>query len=102
MHHASWISKVVYSLKVWMFSGQFKLSKRESHDLERVLVFIVKFYLRAWTTATDAISAPASDLALWEELIAFEECDSQVSKVDSKKLASHLRYLSVELFGLSF
>ena len=47
--------------EVWMFSGQFKLSERESHNLERVLVFIVKFYLRAWTTATDAISAPAFD-----------------------------------------
>ena len=84
MHHARWISKVVYSLKVWMFSGQFKLSERESHSLEQVFVFIVKFYLRAWTTTTDAISAPASDLALLQELIAFEECDCLVSKVTSK------------------
>ncbi|MEL6606429.1 MAG: hypothetical protein AAFP20_24820, partial [Cyanobacteria bacterium J06614_10] len=93
MHHARWMSKVIYSLKVWMFSGQFKLSKKESHGLERVLVFIVKFYLKAWTTATDGVSAPASDLALLQKLTAFEECDSQVSKAASKKLASHLWYL---------
>lgn len=101
MHHARWMSKVIYSLKVWMFSGQFKLSKIESHGLERVLVFIVKFYLKAWTTATDGVSAPASDLTLLQQLTAFEECDSQVSKAASKKLASHLWYLSEELIGLS-
>ena len=101
MHHARWMAKVIYSLKVWMFSGQFKLSKKESNGLERILVFIVKFYLKAWTTATDGVSAPASDLALLQQLTAFEEYDSQVSKAASKKLASHLWYLSEELIGLS-
>lgn len=101
MHHARWMAKVIYSLKVWMFSGQFKLSKKESNGLERILVFIVKFYLKAWTTATDGVTAPASDLALLQQLTAFEEYDSQVSKAASKKLASHLWYLSEELIGLS-
>lgn len=101
MHHARWMSKVIYSFKVWMFSGQFKLTKKELHGLERFLVFIIKFYLKAWTTATEAVLAPASDLALLQQLTAFEEHDQEVAKAASKKLASHLWYLSEELVGLS-
>ena len=84
-----------------MFSGQFKLTKKELHGLERFLVFTVIFYLKAWTTATEGILAPASDLALLQQLTAFEEHDKEVGKVASKKLASHLWYLSEELVGLS-
>ena len=29
MHHACWMSKVIYSLKVWMFHSQFVLMPRE-------------------------------------------------------------------------
>ena len=84
-----------------MFFGQFKLTKKELHGLERFLVFIIKFYLKAWTTATEAALAPASDLALLQQLTAFEEHDQEVAKAASKKLASHLWYLSEELVGLS-
>ena len=99
MHHARWMAKVIYSLKVWMLSGQFKLSKKESKGLETILVFIVKFYLKAWTTATDGVTAPASDLVLLQKLTAFEEYDCQVSKAASRKLAYHLLYLSQELIA---
>ena len=59
MHHTRWMSKVIYSFKVW-----------------------------------------TSDLALLQQLTAFEEHDKEVAKVTSKKLASHLWYLSEELVGL--
>ena len=101
MHHTRWMSKVIYSLKVWMFSCQFKLTKKESCALERVNVFIVKFYLKAWTTATNAASAPASDLVLLQKLAAFKEHDSEVSATAIGKLSSHLWYLSEDLIGLS-
>ena len=84
-----------------MFSGQFKLTKKELHGLERFLVFTVKFYLKAWTTATEGVLAPASDVALLQQLTAFEENDKEVANVASKKLASHLWYLSEELVALS-
>lgn len=40
-------------------------------------------------------------MALLQQLTAFEEYDSQVSKAASKKLASHVWYLSEELIGFS-
>ena len=32
MHHARWISKAIYALKVWMFRQQFKLTAREKSE----------------------------------------------------------------------
>jgi len=34
MHHARWISKVIYSLKIWMFRAQFKLTPAEERGLQ--------------------------------------------------------------------
>ena len=56
--------KIISYFKVWMFSGQLKLTKKELHGLEIFLVFTVKLFLKAWTTATEGVLAPASDVAL--------------------------------------
>lgn len=32
-----------------------QIVKKESNGSEKILVFIVKFYLKAWTTATDGV-----------------------------------------------
>ena len=51
MHHARWMSKVLYSLKIWLFRDQFKLSVREARGLNDFCVFAVSVYLKAWMTA---------------------------------------------------
>ncbi|KAG0725630.1 hypothetical protein GWK47_038244 [Chionoecetes opilio] len=35
MHQARWMSKVLYSFKIWMFRGQFRLTKKEERGLQR-------------------------------------------------------------------
>ncbi|KAG0710906.1 hypothetical protein GWK47_021813 [Chionoecetes opilio] len=35
MHQARWMSKVLYSFKIWMFQGQFRLTKKEERGLQR-------------------------------------------------------------------
>lgn len=64
-------------------------------------MLIKKFHLKAWTTATDRVFAPAPDLAILQKLTAIKQQDSGVSKAASKKLASHIWYLSEEPVGLS-
>lgn len=36
MHHARWMSTVLYSLKIWMFRGQFKLTAKEESNLKEI------------------------------------------------------------------
>ena len=46
MHHARWMSKVMYSLKVWMFRSQFVLTPKEEEGLREVCIFVVRLYLK--------------------------------------------------------
>ncbi|KAK2710529.1 hypothetical protein QYM36_011904 [Artemia franciscana] len=78
MHHARWMSKVIYSLKIWMFKAQFRL------------------------TLTEERGALYSDLLLLKSLLEYSSIHLAISKATSNKFSSHLWYLSPELVGLAF
>jgi hypothetical protein len=61
MHHARWMGKVIYSIKVWMFQDQFKLTEKESKALQDIWIFAVRVYVTGWFTAEDPVSAPNHD-----------------------------------------
>jgi hypothetical protein len=101
MHHARWMSKVLYSLKVWMFRGQFHITAREEKGLRDFVVFAGRVYLKAWITAPSAIAAPLNDLQLMNSLLQYASIHRDISAATSKKLSHHLWYLSEELIGLA-
>ncbi|KAG0698584.1 hypothetical protein GWK47_026013 [Chionoecetes opilio] len=103
MHQARWMSKVLYSFKIWMFRGQFRLTKKEERGLQRLCLFVVRVYAKAWieasfsrfkpldsTSNSSRPSAPTTRSTLRSEDVALS------------KLSSHLWYVSEELVGLSF
>jgi hypothetical protein len=101
MHHARWMSKVLYALKIWLFREQFKLTAREKTGLRDLAIFAVRVYLKTWITAPSAISAPLNDLQLMNSLLQYSTIHQAISTATAKKLSSHLWYLSQELVGLS-
>lgn len=102
MHHARWLSKVIYSLKVWMFRGQFHLTQKEEKGLQDVCVFAARVYLQAWISAPLAASAPYNDLHLLKSLLEYSAINTTISKAASLKFSKHLWYLSPELVALAF
>ena len=101
IHHARWLSKVIYSLKVWMFRSQFKLTSFEQKGLRKMCIFAVVIYLKAWFTAPLAASSPRSNLCLLRDLYSYKQYDAAISKATCKKLEHHLWYLSEYLVGLA-
>ena len=99
MHRARWLAKVLYSIKIWLFRDQFRLTKTELKGITSVAAFGVIVYLRAWMTAPVAISAPLNDFLMMKQLLEYP--DAQISSVTSKKLGMHLWYLSEELVTLA-
>lgn len=102
MHHARWMSKVIYSLKIWMFKAQFKLTSKEKKALSDVCVFTIRVYMQAWISAPQASGAPYSDLMLLKSLIGYLSINSAILKSTSCKFSNHLWYLSQELVSLAF
>ncbi|KAL7293488.1 hypothetical protein TKK_0012935 [Trichogramma kaykai] len=46
IHKARWLSKAIYVLKMYLFSKQLKLLRKESENLSKMASFIVFFYGR--------------------------------------------------------
>ena len=46
MHHARWMTKVLYSLKVWMFHQQFKLTEKKITTIYKCAFFRSRFTLK--------------------------------------------------------
>lgn len=102
MHQARWMSKVIYTFKVWMFRSQFQLTGREEKCLRELCIFFARVYVRAWHMAPIATAAPNNDLQLLKSLLAYGTVNSAISTATSRKLADHLWYLSEKLVGLAF
>lgn len=103
-HHARWLAKAIYSLKMFIFKDQFFKNSRRSQDLSglrQICIFIVLFYVEIWFTAPCAIKAPRQDLSLMQNLIKFQDINADVSKAALGKLQRHLWYLNEELVALA-
>ena len=66
IHHARWMSKAIYTMKIALFRNQ--LEEIYEEDLDNIVslaIFLSVFYTKAWLTCTDAAAAPSNDLELF-------------------------------------
>ena len=67
-HHARWMAKAIYSLKIILVRNYLDLSRAEILKLIKVCEFIVFIYMETWFTAPLAISAPNNDMQFFKKL----------------------------------
>ena len=104
VHHARWMAKLLYALKIYLFREQrdtFKLTKGEEKGIERFVKFGALVYSKAWVLAPQATEAAHQDLILWRALKSYSSEDKDISKEATKVLERHLWYLSEETVGLA-
>lgn len=100
--NARWMSKAIYSLKMFIFRDQFKLTSRELKGLRDICLFLIRLYIKVWFGCTNAIAAPFQDLSYIKSSIEYAKSDSTVSKAILDKKSNHLWYLCEELVALAF
>ena len=66
MHRARWMAKIIYSIKMWLFCGQFIITHAELQGIRYVAIFAVKVHLKAWITAPCSTEAPLNDFTFNE------------------------------------
>jgi len=42
-HQARWLSKTIYTLVIWLFRNQFRLTAHEENRLQDVCIFIIRY-----------------------------------------------------------
>lgn len=101
--HARFMSKCIYSLKIFLFRDHFKpFTPRELKCIREICIFVVKLYIKFWFRCTNAIAAPNQDLMFLREAFEYEQTNTAVSKAVVDKLKNHLWYLSPQKVALAF
>lgn len=101
-HHARWMAKAIYALKLFMFRDQFKVSKKQLDGLRDVCIFLILLYVKAWFRSNLSIEAPNNDIQFIQASIAYSHVDQTISDIIIEKICNHLWYLASESIGLSF
>lgn len=80
MHHARWMAKALYALKMYLFRAIYQLTKKEKEALQNFCIFIVRFYVKAWTRCANALEAPNQDLNFLKGVRKFAETNKKMSE----------------------
>ena len=99
MHRGRWMAKAIYTVKIYMFRRQFKLTRSEEKGLRDLTLFNILVYIRAWVAASFPLQAPLNDWQLMTNLLQYPG-NKTVAKSALKKLEGHFWYLSEELVCL--
>ena len=102
LRRARWMAKAIYSLKIWMFKGQFQLTPTDESGLKAICMFTVCIYIKVWFTAGVALSAPRIHLQLLKDLNRYQDKNHVTANAALRKILGHLWYLSEELVALAF
>lgn len=101
MHHARWMAKSIYSLKMFLLRSQLDIKQTEKEGLKYICIFIVKVFVKPWMNCSNILKAPYQDLTFLKSLKKFEEIDKSISEAALKKFTSHMWYLSESLAAFS-
>ena len=105
-HHARWMSKVLYTLKIALLKKQLGKYYKSEHleDIYNLAIFLSLFYTKAWLTCTDAANSPSNDLELMKKLLKAEASIEKKSELMACKMSVACKTGSRkarETFGLS-
>ena len=104
-HHARWMSKILYVLKLAMLKPTFTY---ETEKIRSLALFYSVYYSKAWLTSSFAAEAPVQDLTLFKKLenvcstkgnwpVEFQN----IAEAAKTKLSYHTWYLSERLVALA-
>jgi hypothetical protein len=112
IHRARWMARAIYSIKMWLFRGEYNLQLRSGSSrsacysdrvwehLKKVCLFVTSVYVKYWFQTPSSAGAPRNDLNLLHTLSEYPERD--VAKAAITAFGRHLWYLSELLVGFSF
>ena len=100
-HHARWMAKSIYILKMTLLRHQLDLHWQTKRKVEKMSLFVVFVYLKSWFSASCLTSAANNDLELFRRIDKFKSVHKKVSAAAANVLQRHTWYLTEELVPLA-
>lgn len=99
-HHARWMGKGIYALKICLFKDQFQIKPKDVKNITDLALFVSLVYIRYWNEAPLAIRAPYNDIELISTLKTYP--NQNISSEALSAFSRHQWFLSEHLVALSF
>jgi len=96
MHHAHWMAKAIYALKIVLFQDQLTLTVREKRGITDFALFVALVYGHFWHEAPLASNVPW----MLHVLQSYPNC--LVADAAFTSFSRHLWFFSEQLVGLTF
>jgi hypothetical protein len=100
-HHARWMSKVIYNLKIKLLSNVFEMTDEEKRQVNQVTEFVLLFYTKYWFTTPLASSAARQDLDFMSGILEYRKVNPSLSYAVLRSTYRHLWYLTPQLITLA-
>ena len=100
-HHARWMSKVIYCLKLALLSDQYILEPDVMTKILECASFQSIIYCKYWFQCPIPVMAPLLDLQYYGKLLNWKQVSPIQAFELTKLLRKHLWYLTPELVTLS-
>ena len=98
-HHARWMAKAIYALKMFLFRTQFEMMPRELSNVRDLALFVSLVYVRQWNEAPLGIRAPLNDIQFLSVLTTYP--NQAVGRKAHTAFSRHLWFLSEHLAGFA-
>ena len=101
-HHARWMSKAIYILKLSLLQHQIdEIHWQTKKKIHKMALFVVFIYLKAWFNSPSLTSAAKNDLELYKLLLKFKKINSKISQSACEVLNRHTWYLTEDAITLT-
>ena len=100
-HHARWMSKVIYNLKMKLVSKFFEMTEDELEKVNQVVEFVLLFYTKYWFTTPLAGSAARQDLTFMSNIQEYRKVNPSLSFAVLSSTYRHMWYLTPQLITLA-
>ena len=93
-HHARWMSKVIYILKIMLLLHQFQMSAVEKSQVTEISKFILIFYVKHWFQSPLPTAAARNDLIFMANMLKYRlEVSPMITFCVMQSCYRHLWYL---------
>ena len=89
-HHARWMLKAIYILKMSLLRQQLDLHWQTKKKVEKMSLFVIFVCLKSWSGAPSLAAAATEDLELYSRLHKFRTVHSKVSSTTTSVLQRHV------------
>jgi hypothetical protein len=100
-HHARWMSKCLYILKIKLLSNQFQLSEEEMGQVTNLAEFILLFYAKFWFVTPLADAAARTDIEFMSDILQYRLVNSGLAYQVLRSCYRHMWYLTPQLVTLA-